>query len=159
MPGHRRRRIAGLSIRGLMWLYAFLSFQAMVSAGMNLPLHGASERSSKNLPSEWFLPIMADFTIIPFFPPPNNAPYCGRSPFTCFPSLRARQKTEHQRRIWYLTTAAHKPVNASRRKAGNRQQEAGGRKPEANSLPASDYLTSDCLNTFPLCLLSLIIGI
>ena len=51
-----------------MWLYAFLSFRAMVSAGMNLPLHGASERSSRNLPSEWFLPIMADFTIIPFFP-------------------------------------------------------------------------------------------
>ena len=118
-------------VRGLMWLYAFLSFRAMVSAGMNLPLHGASERSSKNLPSEWFLPIMADFTIISFFSPPNNAPYCGRSPFTCFPSLRARQNTEHQRRIWYLPTAAHKPVNASLWKAGNRQQEAGSQQPAA----------------------------
>lgn len=141
-----------------MWLYAFLALRAMVSAGMNLPLHRASERSSRNLPSEWFLPIMADFTIIPFFPP-NNAPYCGRSPFTCFPSRRARQNTEHQRRIWYLPTAAHKPVNASRRKAGNRQPEAGGRKQEAGSLPASDYLTSDCLNTFPLSLPSTIISI
>ena len=33
-----------------MWLYAFLSFRSMVSAGMNLPLHGASEREPRNLP-------------------------------------------------------------------------------------------------------------
>lgn len=54
-------------VRDLMWLYAFLSFRAMTSAGMNPPLHGASERESRNLPSEWPLSIMTDFSIIPFF--------------------------------------------------------------------------------------------
>lgn len=41
--------------------------------------------------------------------------------------------------------------------AGSRKPEAG--KPTADSLPASDYLTSDCLNTFFLCLPSTIISI
>ena len=49
-----------------MWLYDSLSFRAMVSAGMNPPLHGASERESRNLPSEWPLSMMWLYAFLSF---------------------------------------------------------------------------------------------
>ena len=53
----------------------------------------------------------------------------------------------------WMATGGGKPETDSRK------PEANSRKPEAGRLPASDYLTSDCLNTFPICFLSLIISI
>ena len=124
---------------GLMWLYAFLSFRAMVRVGMNPPLHGASETESRNLPSEWSLSIMTDFSITPVFltsltllTVEGGLMYCH------FPSrplfILSAAKNEERAGSRKPKAESRKPKAESRKPtAGSRQPEADSRKLEAGS--------------------------